>query len=378
MPLESLHVWQITDACAPSRWRWCSRRYPLPMRSPIASSVRASFPPRSPPTIRAWPMSCRCRPYRGRGRPTCRRPPNGTCPANCRNASPRISAFRSVPPGRKSAAPAARPWLASTTSRPRRNISSSKTARTNWRMLVGLVIDWGSHRRRQFRHRHALQRAHPDVLFRQRFWRPARRAGWLRAFAVTGQIGYQVPSRSFDIVDGSFIPQVLAWGGSIQYSMPYLKSEIQDLQLPDFINHLIPIVEFQMSTPAANNFGNSFVTTGTINPGVIWVGSYFQVGLEAQVPVNRPERARHRRARAIASLSRRHVPEDDRPAAHRRHVEPAATDQVLRYRHAKIFRPRIAAPRRRSHPSRRAPMPSSITPVRWSAAPCPRRRMRSC
>jgi hypothetical protein len=51
---------------------------------------------------------------------------------------------------------------------------------------------------------------------------------------------------------------------------------------------LIPIVEFQMSTPVANNEGNSFVTTGTINPGVIWVGTYFQVGLdEAQVPVNR-------------------------------------------------------------------------------------------
>jgi hypothetical protein len=68
--------------------------------------------------------------------------------------------------------------------------------------------------------------------------------------------------------------------------MPYLKSEIQDLQLPELINHLIPIVEFQMATPVANNFGNSFLTTGTINPGVIWVGSYFQVGLEAQVPVN--------------------------------------------------------------------------------------------
>ena len=69
--------------------------------------------------------------------------------------------------------------------------------------------------------------------------------------------------------------------------MPYLKSEIQDLQLPDFINHLIPIVEAQLSTPVANNFGNSQVTTGTINPGAIWVGSYFQVGLEAIVPVNR-------------------------------------------------------------------------------------------
>ena len=59
----------------------------------------------------------------------------------------------------------------------------------------------------------------------------------------------------------------------------------KDLQLPDFINHLIPIVEAQFSTPVTNNFGNSFVTTGTINPGAIWVGSYFQVGLEATILV---------------------------------------------------------------------------------------------
>jgi hypothetical protein len=69
--------------------------------------------------------------------------------------------------------------------------------------------------------------------------------------------------------------------------MPYLKSQVKDLGLPDFINHLIPLVEAQFSTPVANNLGNSSVTTGTINPGVIWVGSYFQVGLEAVIPVNR-------------------------------------------------------------------------------------------
>jgi hypothetical protein len=28
------------------------------------------------------------------------------------------------------------------------------------------------------------------------------------------------------------------------------------------------------------------VTTGTIQPGVIWVGNYFQVGVEAVIPVN--------------------------------------------------------------------------------------------
>jgi hypothetical protein len=42
----------------------------------------------------------------------------------------------------------------------------------------------------------------------------------------------------------------------------------------------------QFTTPVANNFGNSFITTGTIQPGVIWVGNYFQVGVEAIIPVN--------------------------------------------------------------------------------------------
>ena len=169
-------------------------------------------------------------------------------------------------------------------SKPRRDISSFKTI-PRIAMLLGRC-DWGSTGAINSGIATPYSVLTPTYYFGKGFGDLPDAAGWLRAFAVTGQIGYQIPSRSFDVVQQTLIPQVLAWGGSIQYSMPYLKSEILDLQLPDFINHLIPIVEFQMSTPAANNFGNSFVTTGTINPGVIWVGSYFQVGLEAQVPVN--------------------------------------------------------------------------------------------
>ena len=69
--------------------------------------------------------------------------------------------------------------------------------------------------------------------------------------------------------------------------MPYLKSEVKDLQLPDVINHLIPLVEAQLFTPITNNFGNPSTTTGTINPGAIYVGSTFQIGLEAMIPINR-------------------------------------------------------------------------------------------
>jgi hypothetical protein len=154
-------------------------------------------------------------------------------------------------------------------------------------MLLGLIVDWGGTGASNSGLGTPYSLFTPTYYFGKGFGDLPDDAGWLRAFAVTGQIGYQMPTRSFDLVQNAFIPQVLVWGGSVQYSMPYLKSEIKDLELPDFFNHLIPIVEAQLSTPVANNFGNSFVTTGTVNPGVIWVGSYFQVGAEAQIPVNR-------------------------------------------------------------------------------------------
>jgi hypothetical protein len=154
-------------------------------------------------------------------------------------------------------------------------------------MLLGLIVDWGGTGASNSGIGTPYSLFTPTFYFGKGFGDLPDNAGWLRAFAVTGQIGYQMPTTSFEVAQGAYIPQVLVYGGSLQYSMPYLKSEIQDFQLPDFFNHLIPIVETQLITPVANNFGNSFVTTGTVNPGVIWVGSYFQVGLEAQVPVNR-------------------------------------------------------------------------------------------
>jgi hypothetical protein len=60
-----------------------------------------------------------------------------------------------------------------------------------------------------------------------------------------------------------------------------------DLGLPDFINHLIPLVEATLQTPISNTFSSGTTTTGTINPGVIWVGNKFQVAVEALIPINR-------------------------------------------------------------------------------------------
>jgi hypothetical protein len=153
-------------------------------------------------------------------------------------------------------------------------------------LMAGLSVEWGNTGSVAAGLATPYSVLTPTFFFGKGFGDLPPEAGWLRAFAVTGQIGYEMPTSSFDAVEGVFIPQVLSYGGSLQFSMPYLKSEIVDLRLPDFLNHLIPIVEFALETPVANNFGNSAVTTGTINPGVIWVGSYFQVGAEAVIPVN--------------------------------------------------------------------------------------------
>jgi hypothetical protein len=59
----------------------------------------------------------------------------------------------------------------------------------------------------------------------------------------------------------------LVWGTSLQFSMPYLRSSVIDLGLPDFINHLIPIFESQFAAPIQNHSGNGLVITGTFNPG---------------------------------------------------------------------------------------------------------------
>jgi hypothetical protein len=153
-------------------------------------------------------------------------------------------------------------------------------------MLLGLIVDWGGTGNSNAGIATQYSLITPTYYFGQGLGGLPDALGFARPLAITGQIGYQIPTTSYVVSQAINVPQVLVYGASVQYSMPYLKSEVKDLQLPDLINHLIPIVEMQLFTPVANNLGNPSITTGTINPGVIYVGSYFQVGLEAIIPIN--------------------------------------------------------------------------------------------
>jgi hypothetical protein len=153
-------------------------------------------------------------------------------------------------------------------------------------MLLGLIVDWGGTGNSSAGIATPYSTLTPTYYFGQGFGGLPDELGFARPLALTGQVGYQIPTTSFIVSQAINVPQVLVYGASLQYSMPYLKSEVKDLQLPDFINHLIPIVEAQLFTPVANNIGNPSITTGTINPGVIYIGSTYQIGLEAIIPVN--------------------------------------------------------------------------------------------
>jgi hypothetical protein len=116
----------------------------------------------------------------------------------------------------------------------------------------------------------------------------------LKPFAVTAQVGYAIPTKSSTnapdeetgLIEATPNPRSIVWGGTLQYSMPYLKSSVRDFGLPGFINHLIPLVELNLSSEVSN-FDGEERTTGTVNPGVIYVADKFQLAAEAIIPINR-------------------------------------------------------------------------------------------
>jgi hypothetical protein len=165
-------------------------------------------------------------------------------------------------------------------------------------MSVGVSVEWGGTGAENVG-AEPFNHYTPNIYFGKGWGDLPDTLSWIRPVAVTGQIGYSIPQRnstttlSIDPDTGNltsdtvFHPRVLNWGGTIQYSMPYLKSAVIDLGLPDFINRFIPLVEATLQTPMANTITSGTLTTGTINPGFIWVGNTFQFAVEALIPINR-------------------------------------------------------------------------------------------
>ncbi len=119
---------------------------------------------------------------------------------------------------------------------------------------------------------------------------------FLKPFAITGILAANFPTRSQNVTTSlnedtgelerevERNPVTLSWGFTVQYSLQYLQSFVQDVGLGAPFNRMIPLVEFPLET--CLNRGCAGRTTGTVNPGLIWFGRYVQLGAEATIPIN--------------------------------------------------------------------------------------------
>ncbi len=104
----------------------------------------------------------------------------------------------------------------------------------------------------------------------------------LRPLAVTGIVGASVPT--VGTKDGVASSSTVNWAFTVQYSLMYLQSAVKDIGLGAPFNRLLAVVEFPLQT--CLNAGCGGETTWTVNPGIIWIGKYLEVGAAAEIPVN--------------------------------------------------------------------------------------------
>lgn len=102
---------------------------------------------------------------------------------------------------------------------------------------------------------------------------------YLKPFAVTGELGYQVSDNA------SVDPNQWAYAASLQYSIPYLNQNIKALNVPEFVTRLVPLVEVSLSNSSTGP------ATGTISPGIYYIGDLYQIAAEAMIPANAATRA---------------------------------------------------------------------------------------
>ena len=148
--------------------------------------------------------------------------------------------------------------------------------------LLGLNVTWG-HTGRATVGAPDFTTLSPTFDFGKGFGDIPRSLTFLRPFAITGNLGFDFPTQA--TTAGVPNPNNFSYGFAFEYSFPYLECCVKDVGLRAPFNQLIPLVEVAFTTPISRAPANQ--TTGTIQPGIIWAGQYFQIGAEAIIPANR-------------------------------------------------------------------------------------------
>ncbi len=146
---------------------------------------------------------------------------------------------------------------------------------------VGLDVDWG---RTGTLSQYAPYNTYTPVLdVGKGFGDLPKSLNILRPIAVTAELSESLPGQSW--TNGSPNSTNLNWGFTIQYSLPYYNSNVAEID-NNFFKHLIPIAEFAFSKPLYNFAPGGNQTTGSFQPGAVYLTDKWQFALEAIVPMN--------------------------------------------------------------------------------------------
>ena len=120
----------------------------------------------------------------------------------------------------------------------------------------------------------------------------------LRPLAVTGELTYTFPDKSLKTTNvtepdtgltslqfNNGASRSRSGGLSLQYSIPYLQSQVKNMGLTGIFSDLIPIVEFTWSS--ATSAPSQQPTMWTAAPGVIYLANWGEIGVEALFPLNK-------------------------------------------------------------------------------------------
>jgi hypothetical protein len=134
----------------------------------------------------------------------------------------------------------------------------------------------------------------PGIFFGQGFGDLPESLLWLRPFDITGAVVLAHPTGSVssnfgvDPLSGKvgLVPtdwvDTVQWGFAIEYNTLYLSKRVGNgLPREEPLNQFVPLVEFSFESSRGKQ------TSATMNPGISYVATTWQLAVEAIVPLNR-------------------------------------------------------------------------------------------
>jgi hypothetical protein len=117
----------------------------------------------------------------------------------------------------------------------------------------------------------------PSIFYAKGFGDLPNELRLFKPLAITGVVGYQMSTDQSQ-------PTALNWGFTLQYSFLYLNDHVQRTGWGEPWNRLVAVVEFPLQT-CMSSICNGQVT-GSVNPGLIWVGNNYNLSAEVVFPIN--------------------------------------------------------------------------------------------